>query len=69
MKNDPKMSVACPFCHVQPDTQLHSVQCNVVKSKINVRGNYRDIFQDNVSVEIIRTLMEIRKLRENLENQ
>ena len=69
MKNNPGLSLACPFCKVQPDTQLHSVQCNVVQSKVNVKGNYRDIFLDNIPVEIARTLMEITKLRENQENK
>ena len=60
----PDRSLACPFCEVQPDTQQHSVKCNVVKSKINVKGNYSDIFLDNIPLEIVRTLMEITKLRE-----
>ena len=64
MKNNPGLSITCPFCQVQPDTQNHSVLCHVVKSKIDVRGNYRDIFLDDIPVEIARTLMDITKLRE-----
>ena len=69
MKNNPGLSLACPFCKVIPDTQQHSVQCSVVKSKVDVKGNYKDIFLDNIPVEIARTLMEITKLREKQENQ
>ena len=68
MKNNPKLSLTCPFCKVQPDTQIHSAQCHVVQSKVDVRGNYKDIFLDNIPVEIIKTLMEITKLREKEEN-
>ena len=68
MKNNHELSQACPFCKVQDDTQEHSVQCNVVKTKINVKGNYRDIFLDDIPVEIARTLMEITKLREKQGN-
>ena len=69
MRNSPGLSLACPFCKVIPDTQQHSVQCSVVKSKVDVKGNYNDIFLDNIPVEIARTLMEITKLREKQENQ
>ena len=63
-------SIACPLCQVEPDTQKHSAMlCSVVRSKIVVRGVYRDIFLDVVPVEIARTLMEIMELREKQENQ
>ena len=68
MKNNHGLSPTCPFCKIHADTQEHSVQCNVVKSKMNVKGNYRDIFLDDIPVEIARTLMEITKLREKQEN-
>ena len=68
MKNNPGLSLACPLCKIQPDTQQHSVQCSVIKSKVDVKGNYSDIFLDNIPVKIARTLMEITKLREKQEN-
>ena len=69
MKNNPNVSIACPLCQVQPDTQEHSVQqCSVVREKVNVKGSYKDIFLDDVPVEIVRTLMEIVELREKQEN-
>ena len=70
MKSNSNVSIACPLCQVEPDTQEHSVmQCSVVRSKVVVRGVYRDIFLDDVPVEIARTLMEIMELREKQENQ
>ena len=67
MKNSPGLSITCPFCQGQPDTQNHSVLRHVVNSKIDVRGNYRDIFLDDIPVEIARTLMDITRLREKEE--
>ena len=39
-----------------------------VRYKMNVKRNYRDIFLDDIPVEIARTLMEITKLREKQGN-
>jgi hypothetical protein len=59
-------SIACPLCLVQPDTQVHCVQCPEVKNKIDVQGDYRDIFTERISTDISRTLLKITNLRENL---
>ena len=56
----------CPFCSVQPDTQLHSVQCTVVKSKVKIEGNYDDIFQEDIPRDISQTLFRISQLREDV---
>ena len=56
----------CPFCSVQPDTQIHSVQCTVVKSRITVQGKYFDIFKENIPTEIVKTLLQISELREEV---
>ena len=36
-------NTACPFCLVVPDSQSHSLECNVVKQKINIQGDYSPI--------------------------
>ena len=36
---------ACPFCLVVPDSQSQSLECNVVKQKINIQG---DIFDEDI---------------------
>ena len=59
-------STPCPFCFVQPDSQTHSVQCTVVRSKITVQGNYTDIFKENIPADISQTLLKISELREEL---
>ena len=59
-------SIACPLCLVQPDTQVHCVQCPEVKNKLNVEGDYSDIFTESIPTDISRTLLKITNLRENL---
>ena len=66
MKNNYEMSVACPLCHLQLDTQQHSVQCPVVLDKVKVKGTYTDIFLEDIPQDICKTLMEISELREKL---
>ena len=70
MKSNLNVTITCPLCQVQPDTQEHSVmQCSVIKTKVKVKGSYKDIFMDDVPVDMARTLMEIMELREKLQNQ
>ena len=55
----------CPLCHDQPDTQAHCVQCPIVKENVNIKGDYSEIFSEEISKEIAQTLLEISKFREN----
>ena len=53
MKNSfTNVSRACPICLVQPDTQVHSVSCPEVKSKVLVKGTYEDIFYEDIPSDI-----------------
>ena len=65
-KNSYDVSFACPLCQVQPDTQAHSVQCPVARTKVEVKGTYSDIYMEDIPNDISKTLMEISKLREDL---
>ena len=56
----------CPFCFVQPDTQLHSVHCTEVQSKVKIKGNYNDIFKEDIPRDISWTLIGISQLREDV---
>ena len=56
---------ACPVCCVQLDTQEHSVQCSGVTDNIKVMGNYQDIFSENISSDIAKTLLKISKFSED----
>ena len=64
MKNSYNVSIACPLCHVQPDTQVHSLKCPVVRTKVDVKGNYSDIFLEDIPSDISKTLSEITVVRE-----
>ena len=59
-------SITCPFCLVHPDTQIHSMLCIEVKSKILVKGNYQDIFKEDIPKEISETLMKISEIRKDV---
>ena len=69
MKNNSELSLACPLCHVEPDTQQHSFHCPIILSRMKVRGVYSDIFLDDIPVETAKTLMKITEIRENHVNQ
>ena len=60
------INMTCPFCFLQVDTQVHSVECPKVKELIKIEGKYREIFSDKISPEISKTLANISKMRENL---
>ena len=64
MKNG-YQNISCPFCLMHPASQIHSLKCIEVKSKISVRGNYEDIFKKTIPKEISATLMKICELRKD----
>ena len=69
MKNNFELSFACPLCHVHPDTQQNSFVCEIIQSRMKVKGSYTDIFMDDIPVETVKTLMQITELRDSYENQ
>ena len=60
------LNTACPYCLVQPDSQAHSLQCTVVKQKLDIQGVYSDIFDEDIPRDISDTLLKISKLREEI---
>ena len=59
-------NTACPYCHDEPDSQEHALQCTVVAQKIEIVGEYSDIFDEDIPTDISETLMKIIKLREEI---
>ena len=57
---------SCPSCLAEPDTQAHSLECSVIKQMIDVKGDYLEIFQEDVPSDISNTLLKISKFREEL---
>ena len=56
--------IPCPLCHMHMDTQSMSFQCPKVKSEIKVKGQYEDIFAEEIPSELIETVENIVKHRE-----
>ena len=59
-------AIPCPLCLVQPDTQAHSLQCPEIREKIDVKGTYSDIFNEDIPSDISKTLLKISELRKDL---
>jgi hypothetical protein len=59
-------NTACPCCQDGPDSQEHSFQCSVIQQKVNVVGEYGDIFNDDVSKDISGTILGIMNYREEI---
>ena len=60
------MNTACPYCFVQPDSQVHTFQCTVLNQFVEIQGNYEDIFEENVPSDVANTIMNISKYREDI---
>ena len=56
-KNGP---INCKLC----DNHLMSFQCSIIKSKFNLKGKYEDIFEENISREVVKSLKFINSYRE-----
>ena len=58
-------SVPCPFCSIDHlDSQEESfISCRLTQ-QIESKGNYRDIFENSVPKEVIKTITKMSKLRE-----
>ena len=50
---------SCPSCLAEPDTQALSLECSVIKRMTDVKGDYLDIFQEDVPSDISNTLLNI----------
>ena len=53
----------CPLCQNHLDLQKFSFQCSRVLESVEIRGNYSNIFSENIKLEIVRTIEQISKFR------
>ena len=61
--------VVCPLCKIHLDNQELSLQCPVLKEEVKVNGDLADIYQENINLEIIKTISRISDYRkEKIEN-
>ena len=59
-------TTVCPFCTIHLDTQSHALQCDQMKLKMKMEGNYEDIFRQKIPANISKTLFNISQLRKDL---
>ena len=53
----------CPLCKNHSDTQELSFKCSRVLEKININEDYENIFEQDISLNLAKTIKEIMKLR------
>ena len=53
----------CPLCFSHCDSQKWSYQCLKVKENVNIRGNYSNIFSECITMETVKKIKQIEKLR------
>ena len=58
----------CPLCLSHVDAQEKSFSCPTLKRLISIKGNYEDIFSNNIPYELIRTLYDIYTYRKEYED-
>ena len=56
----------CPFCRVEPDSQAHALECDVVQKNVYIIGDYEDIFSDRIPSDLFKTVLRISKCREEI---
>ena len=60
-------SIPCPLCDTHPDSQEASFQCPIIRKEIAIKGSIKDIYEEKIETETIKTIMKISKYRlENL---
>ena len=53
----------CTLCFTHIDSQEESFNCVAMNKLMKIRGNYCDIFSDQVSQDLVRTLSNIYNFR------
>ena len=60
-----RVIVNCPLCGLHLDNQAMAFNnCPVLKANITINGKYEDLFKKNISIELVKTLVNISKFRE-----
>ena len=58
-----QQAVMCPLCSLHPDSQAASFQCSELRKLVDVRGDYMNIFSENFSSELVKTVFNIYYFR------
>ena len=57
------LSTVCPLCLSHVDSQEESFNCVTLKKVLTIRGNYKDIFTNTFTEELVQTLYAIYNYR------
>ena len=63
-----KQPEMCPLCLSYFDTQENSFYCTKMKTVIQIKGNYQEIFSSNISQELVNILANIYTYRKEYNN-
>ena len=55
--------VLCPLCGQHRDNESLSFSCAFVKQKMQIRGNFEDLYKPHINNDVINTIHEISQLR------
>ena len=58
-----QLSTNCPLCFTHIDSQEESFNCVALKKLVMIRGRYCEIFSNQVSQELVKTLYNIYSFR------
>ena len=57
--------VMCPLCTLHLDNQEMGFQCPEILKEVQIKGRLEDIYRDDISIETIRTIMQISEIRKS----
>ena len=61
-----KTDTKCPLCMAHTDSQENSFVCQTLKRLISIKGNYQEIFSNNIPYELVKTLYDIYAYRKEV---
>ena len=53
----------CTLCFSHLDTQSMCMTCPTIQENVSVEGNYEQIFSNNITKELVKSLEDIEKFR------
>ena len=59
-------SKMCPWCHAHLDNQKLAFECEILKQRIDIQCELKDIYSYNIILRTAKTITEIEELREKL---
>ena len=58
-----RKQVTCPLCNNHLDKQELSYTCSIITNKLEIQGEFTDIYSDHINKQTVETLQQITKLR------